>query len=105
MARLTQHTCLTPCLSQHKDSVWHPRSCGPPFSHSNSSSLPDPHVDEIHGGKLKFAASWAAAEGWGWGNQPQINILFILPLKPTSQEPACSFPFSIYTFQKTMISY
>lgn len=82
-----------------------PGSCGPPFSHSNSSSLPDPHVDEIHGGKLKFAASWATAEGWGWGNQPQINILFILPLKPTSQEPACSFPFSIYTFQKTMISY
>lgn len=44
-------------------------------------------------------------KGGGGGNQPQINILFILPLKPTSQEPACSFPFSIYTFQKTMISY
>lgn len=68
--------------------------------------LPPPHLVVMRHTVENQPALLPLGHCWrvGWEREPQINILFILPLKPTSQEPAYSFPLSTYTSEKAMIS-
>lgn len=61
-----------------------------------------PYADETQGGNSNLLPGGPLL-GWGDGAREK-NILFILPLEPTSQEPACSIQFGVYTSKEAKVS-